>query len=900
MVSPDVVVSSPTVDETDFEDYAYLQRYYLETQIRPNKTLPEGMTLRGERRRPRIALWPALKEKLEDLYRRCLHGERYRLLKLLRAYETYTPKFGDTIPKDLLTPGLSASCRDADGQIDDEEIQEIIEIDHDSNEIIEIDDDESTNEDGGDDNHGDNNGEYSQMKKVASKKAKTTRCDGVKKEEEQDNDNDDDDDDSRDTVMSDTENNSNSSRNKSHNNSGASTNPDDQMNTKSGLMEDSEFDVVDNDAGDGPTTNSDGISAIVSVTVAAAAAAVSTSTTKKRKAEQSQDNNHSAKQKSRNTTQNSKNNNSTPNLDDGNSTTDVIYDDDNFNNPDDDDDDDNSSDNNNYPRRNSRRVAASGKKKYSDDDDDNDDDDDLEASSDDDIYHYEDAKEEDAEKSIESNTGPATVVPSSLVVVKKEEQEVMTPRQPLQIVARSKATNPTRPDHITLRPRRTKTRKPRMKQEEEQQNHDGPTNTTNSSKPPTPTASIVPDAVDVVASEAAVVTGTNEKRKSKHQSRDHLKRKKSKSSIQSNKNNSTMTNLDDDDMNDRMYGDDDDNDNYYDNNDDDDDDPEIEYDDDSDNSGVVTTETTTTTSGKKAVPNKQEKKWNEMYIRLIAYNNTYQSTCVPSRCEDDPGLGNWVRKQRQLYNKNKLTKDRINRLNSIGFVWNLLNPSWNEMYERLVAYKDQYGSTCVPNRYEIDSQLGMWVSHQRRLYNTNELPEERINQLNSIDFVWNARDARWMEMYARLVAYKEKHNSTCVPRSSTNVPVRYKQNPQLGEWVSTQRLVFKKNTLSTQRVQLLDSIGFFNPLEASGKEKKWMEMYHRLCAYKQEFKSTKVPYRYEPDPQLGEWVKTQRTKRSKKQRTNYNKLTKKSNPKFKDDRIDRLNSIGFVWKVMKK
>ena len=68
--------------------------------------------------------------------------------------------------------------------------------------------------------------------------------------------------------------------------------------------------------------------------------------------------------------------------------------------------------------------------------------------------------------------------------------------------------------------------------------------------------------------------------------------------------------------------------------------------------------------------------------------------------------------------------------------------NWMEMYNRLVAYKKQYKSTCVPQRYQEDTQLGKWVGTQRVSYNTNKscLTADRIAQLDSIGFVWNPRD----------------------------------------------------------------------------------------------------------------------------------------------------------------
>ena len=317
------------------------------------------------------------------------------------------------------------------------------------------------------------------------------------------------------------------------------------------------------------------------------------------------------------------------------------------------------------------------------------------------------------------------------------------------------------------------------------------------------------DAVDDVA----VGTGTNKKRKSDHQSRHHLRRKKSKHSIQANNNNNNITNLDDDDTNDGMHDGDNGDDNYCDN--DDDDDPENEYDDDSDISVVATTDITTTTNGEKGVPNKQEEIWNEMYKRLQKYKIKYQSTSVPINFDEDRRLGNWVSNQRQFYRKNTLAKDRINRLISIDFVWNL-NPSWNEMYERLVDYKKEKKSTCVPTVYSADPQLGGWVQNQRKFYNTNEprhtADRIKITQLASIGFVWNMYDAKWTEKYDRLVKYKKQNKTTCVPRS-------YPTDPQLGNWVSQQRISYntKQLSLTADRITQLDSIGFVWKINTKSK-----------------------------------------------------------------------------------
>jgi len=62
---------------------------------------------------------------------------------------------------------------------------------------------------------------------------------------------------------------------------------------------------------------------------------------------------------------------------------------------------------------------------------------------------------------------------------------------------------------------------------------------------------------------------------------------------------------------------------------------------------------------------------------------------------------------------------------------------WEEMYQRLVAYKKEYKHSNVPQRYKGEQQLGTWVSNQRNAYRKKEIAEEFKLKLDSIHFVWN-------------------------------------------------------------------------------------------------------------------------------------------------------------------
>ena len=139
---------------------------------------------------------------------------------------------------------------------------------------------------------------------------------------------------------------------------------------------------------------------------------------------------------------------------------------------------------------------------------------------------------------------------------------------------------------------------------------------------------------------------------------------------------------------------------------------------------------------------KHDAKWYEMYQRLVAFTKEHAAIKVPLKYNKDPRLKCWVQTQRHKNITNKMPEKRTRLLNSIGFVWDARAPeyntsTWEEMFQRLVAYKMQHGHANVPRRCKEDRQLGRWASYQRILYKTNELTEERKRFLNHIVFVWD-------------------------------------------------------------------------------------------------------------------------------------------------------------------
>lgn len=67
---------------------------------------------------------------------------------------------------------------------------------------------------------------------------------------------------------------------------------------------------------------------------------------------------------------------------------------------------------------------------------------------------------------------------------------------------------------------------------------------------------------------------------------------------------------------------------------------------------------------------------------------------------------------------------------------------WYERFNELAQYKQENGDCLVPQHYDKNPSLGMWVSNQRRLKsrsNKSALVLARMKALDEIGFCWNTK-----------------------------------------------------------------------------------------------------------------------------------------------------------------
>jgi len=197
-------------------------------------------------------------------------------------------------------------------------------------------------------------------------------------------------------------------------------------------------------------------------------------------------------------------------------------------------------------------------------------------------------------------------------------------------------------------------------------------------------------------------------------------------------------------------------------------------------------------------------KWENMYLKIKNYKLTHPNYQVLyDNIKDDKTLEVWARNQKDLYVKGILEKEKIEKLNEIGFIWNYLDFKWDAMYTLLKRYKEEFGDFKMPNTLIYkDEKLGSWVKSQRKYYDKNMLSQDRLLRLKKIGFSFSPHDDKWNFMFSILKKYSVQFGNCLLPYNYIYL------NEKLGMWVKCQRRDYKNNRLSEERIQKLNDIGF--------------------------------------------------------------------------------------------
>lgn len=286
--------------------------------------------------------------------------------------------------------------------------------------------------------------------------------------------------------------------------------------------------------------------------------------------------------------------------------------------------------------------------------------------------------------------------------------------------------------------------------------------------------------------------------------------------------------------------------------------------------------------------------WFEKFRMLEKHYQDHGHFRISRYSPETRRLGEWINNQRKYFKQGLLADYRIKELRRIGFPLEAesANEKWEKMFSQFQAYSQKTGGTRPTRSMQGDdlnlAKLATWCMHQRGFYARGELSEDRVKRLTDVGFDFSRTkadqkskglaqdiaDQRWDKNLDLLRKFKFE-NGHC------NVSVTDDSTKSLGIWVRNQRSLKRRGHLQAERIEALERIEF--PWELISDQDRWDLRFQQLQTYHTTVGNTRVPQGLETNKGLGTWVAHQR--QAKKKGT------------LSDDRIRRLESIGFEWTI---
>ena len=113
----------------------------------------------------------------------------------------------------------------------------------------------------------------------------------------------------------------------------------------------------------------------------------------------------------------------------------------------------------------------------------------------------------------------------------------------------------------------------------------------------------------------------------------------------------------------------------------------------------------------------QEERWEIQFRELKEYREKNGNCLVPQHnFPENPPLARWVKRQRYQYKlmkegkQSNMTRERVEALESIGFVWDSHSAVWEERMKELEEFRSIHSHCNVPSTCPENQKLGAWVS----------------------------------------------------------------------------------------------------------------------------------------------------------------------------------------------
>ncbi|MBF0419069.1 MAG: Helicase associated domain protein [Magnetococcales bacterium] len=261
--------------------------------------------------------------------------------------------------------------------------------------------------------------------------------------------------------------------------------------------------------------------------------------------------------------------------------------------------------------------------------------------------------------------------------------------------------------------------------------------------------------------------------------------------------------------------------------------------------------------------------WEQCYSRLLRMKPVTNPARITVPCHQDPELGEWADRQRLLWQKERLDENRRQRLEAVGFIWDLEATEWQEQFQRFRMIVVTLGRWPGIDHPILD-ELRPWLEEQRQLRVKNRLHPARCNQLNALGFIWSTRQEQWQRLFDRFVSFKRLHGHGLVPE-------RYSADPELSSWVQDQRRDYRRGIMVEEIHSRLAMVGFVFDPQAYHWD-RMLALFERYQRHHGDDDPVAVNPLYAP---LKDWMASQRRMQM--------------SGRLPETERDKLTRLGFVW-----
>ncbi|CAB9517101.1 expressed unknown protein [Seminavis robusta] len=221
--------------------------------------------------------------------------------------------------------------------------------------------------------------------------------------------------------------------------------------------------------------------------------------------------------------------------------------------------------------------------------------------------------------------------------------------------------------------------------------------------------------------------------------------------------------------------------------------------------------------------------------------------------------------------------ERVQELNSMGFLWERLQPEWNLVLEALITYSALHGHVMVPGKFVVPYQDTQWPKatwgiplgncvyriRHRDDFLRGDTADSRRDQLDGLNFVWDVQEYRFQLFYTALKHFSDlleaaRKGNTAALRVPSTFVVPHNDNAwpkdlwgyPLGAKCSAvrQKQLYVKG--HPHRQQLLENLRFQWHRGTGNASLGWLKVMHAAAIYsKLHHRNLDVPYSFKvPHP----------------------------------------------------